>query len=167
MESIKWKGYKVFILVAEIRQGIYAAFLSNIIEGVDKLAEQWVESAAAQIFWNLRRRLVSEEDISLLISHCFEDFELAKIDRSRWSNSKKMAVVDTRSSFDLEAMEANSGAVDVTKGLNPEEKQDRAMLKEIKFARNKAGQFAIEQIKDDLSLKTATPGEPIPKKKNG
>ena len=28
MESIKWKGYKVFILVAEIWQGIYAAFFS-------------------------------------------------------------------------------------------------------------------------------------------
>ena len=50
---------------------------------------------------------------------------------------KKMAVVDNKSEFDLEAMEGDTGAVDFNKGLSPEEKKVREVKHGIHFAKYK------------------------------
>ena len=85
MENVKWNGHKVFVLVAEIDHSVTAAFFSNVIQNINKLAFNWINHAAAQIFWNLRRRLVKETDITTMMVSCFDDNQIAQIERSRWS----------------------------------------------------------------------------------
>ena len=162
MENVKWNGHKVFVLVAEIDHGVTAAFFSNVIQDIDKFALSWINYATAQIFWNLRRRLVKEYDITTMMSFCFDDNQIAQIERSRWSKLKKMAVVDNKSDFDFEAMEGGTGAVDFSKGLSPEERRAKELQHGIHFAKYKYGQFGVKQIEEDISVKTATPGKTIP-----
>ena len=44
---------------------------------------------------------------------------------------KKMAAVDNKSDFDLKALGGDSGAVDFSKGLSPEEKKVREVKHDI------------------------------------
>ena len=68
MENLRWNGHKVFILVAVIEHGKTSAFFSNVIQGIEPLAYNWIRHAAAQIFWNLRRRLIGEDDIKSMVA---------------------------------------------------------------------------------------------------
>lgn len=72
-----------------------------------------------------------------------------------------MAVVDNKSDLDLEALEGDTGVADFSKGLSPEEKKVREVKHDIQFAKYKASQFGIKKTKEELSVKTATPGKTI------
>ena len=95
----------------------------------------------------------------------FESYELSKVESSRWSNSRKMAVVDSTTDFDLELIVGGSGAVDFIKGLTPKEKKDRARLSGISFAQVTSKDFGAKQISSSLSTKTVTPGKVVPPSK--
>ena len=136
------------------------------MKDIKVLACQWAMNAVAQVFWNLTRRGVPDDQRKLVCAGSFEALELQKVTRSRWSNSRKMAVVDNATDFDLEAILGDSGAVDFNKGLTPEERKDRARLAGVSFAPVGAGDFGAKNTSSCLSTKTTTPGKEIPDPKS-
>ena len=100
-----------------------------------------------------------DDQCKMVCAGSFESYELTKVGSSRWSNSRKMAVVDSTTDFDLELIVGNSGAVDFSKGFTPAEKKDRARLNGISFAQVTAGDVGAKQVSSNLSTKAATPGK--------
>ena len=118
MEQMRYNGYKVWLNVAEIGDGIVAGFFSNVAPGIKTFAENWVRYACAQMWWNLDKRNVDHDTICAVLTNCFEPENLQYVERSRWSRSKGMAVVDTsRVQLDMDAVFENDGTIDFNRGF--------------------------------------------------
>ena len=93
------------------------------------------------------------------LSESFETSELIKIERSRWSKTKKIGVVDHGDVVDLEMMLKDKHTVDFNKGLSPEEKKDRRIDAGIDYGKVKAGNVAAYNFSSGSSVKTTTAGK--------
>lgn len=160
MEGLEKDGQNIWILVTEISEGVIGGFFSSIIPDVKIMAREWSTNPAVQIYWSLVRRGVVEEDVRKFLAESFETSELLKIEKSRWSKTKRQGVVDHGDDLiDLEMMLKDKSTVDFNKGLSPEEKREMRIDDGIHYGEVKAGNMAAYNFGAGDSVKTTTPGK--------
>ena len=100
-----------------------AGIFSNVAPGIKTFIEAWVKEACVQMWWKMDKRCIDGDDIYDVLNTCFEPEDLAKIEHSKWSRTKGMAVIikKKRMEFDFDGVFENDGTVDYTMGLDEEE----------------------------------------------
>ena len=80
------------------------------------MSRERAKNPAVQIYWALVRIYVAKEDVMKFLAESFETSELIKIERSRWSKTKGIGVVDHGDVVDLEMVLKDKNTADFNKG---------------------------------------------------
>ena len=92
-----------------------------------------------------------------MLTESFETSELVKIERSRWSKTKGVGVVDNTRMIGLEMVLQYKKIVDFTKGLLSEERKNGRTEEGISVGKIMDGNVAACKFSTGSSVKTATP----------
>ena len=98
------------------------------------MAREWAKNPTVQMYCILARRGVAGDDVKKFLAESFETSGLSKIERSRWSKTKGIGVVDHGDVVDLEMV-----LKDKNTGLSPEEKKKKGVDEGIDFGQVMAG----------------------------
>jgi hypothetical protein len=160
MMAMEVEGEDMWVSLLKSTKGKYTGHFSGVMPAIQAHVTQWAEAPAANIYWYLLKHGCVKADVIKLIKQSFTIDEQRKVTNSRWSNSRKMAVIDDTATNSILARirQANGKSIDLSLGLSDKEKAQYMAKYDttntISFAQAQAGAVEAHDFSSGLSIRS-------------